>query len=231
VIREVDPARLRFYASLTAIAAGIAILLYVASRHLGGSPGGETAVLPDPPATLTRGRAEDCAPDWRFIDNVDQRYTVCLPLNLLYYDGVNIVPLEEMQPENWFNLFNHDFVLVNHAWFEHWPAGNMHPAFAPISLRIDVVPPGVGFDGCDLRGQPVGEDGIAICTDRLDMDLDQAVFRPEGKTHRFRALVPTLPGRAVNEVFSLYLSINSLSADWPTQEPFLRQILASLRPY
>jgi hypothetical protein len=46
-----------------------------------------------------------------------------------------------------------------------------------------------------------------------------------------RALIPTQAGKSVNEVFSVYLSINSRAEDWELQEPLFREILANLKPY
>jgi hypothetical protein len=234
VPRELNLARLRYYLSLACIATGVLLVLYVGLRQLDAgetaTPSQPEAVVPPTLEPVVKAGPEDCPPDWRYLDNVDARYTVCLPLNLVGYDGSRTWLLEEAQPEDWFQLFSREFVLVNDAWLSGAVPAD-HPAIAPISLRIDVVPPTSGFDGCDLRAETPDADGAVACADRLHLVGDQVTFSAEGSVQRFRALIPTQRGKSVNEVFSLYLSINGYSANWELQEPLFRLILAGLRPY
>ena len=226
--RELDLTRLRFYVSLAFIAIGVGMLIYVVARRLDSD-------APTPPnlpvETLVKSRPEDCPPpDWRFIDNTEQRFTICLPLNLVFYDGAGILPLEQASDEDWSRIFR-EFVFVNDNGLALSSTDTDYAALAPISLRVDVVGPAVSFTGCDLRSQQPDPDGVVRCTDTFFIEEAQFVFAAEAPIHRFKALVPTLQGRSVNEVFSLHLSIVSLSEDWQLQEPLFRQLLATLKPY
>ena len=226
-----NPTRFRYYTSLSFIVIGVALVLYVAGRHVDlsfwNSDPEEPAQVIEP---LPKGRAEECPTEWRFIDNTEQRFTACLPLNLVYFDGAGTMQLEAAGPSDWERIYR-DFVLVNDAGLALGPPGIEHPALAPISLRVDVLPPATSSPGCDLRAQPIDGQASVSCSDTFFLDGAQLVFAPDGPIHRFRALIPTQRGRNVNEVFSLYLAITSLTADWPNQEPLFQQILANLKPY
>ena len=227
-----NPIRFRYYTSLSFIVIGVALVLYVASRH--ADLAFWSADAEEPPAQviepLPKGRAEECPPEWRFIDNVEQRFTICIPLNLVYFDGGGTMQLEAASPTDWARI-NRDFVLVNDAGLALGPPGIEHPALAPISLRVDVIPPATSSPGCDLRGQPVDGDTSVSCVDTFFLDGPQLRFATDGPIHRLRALIPTQRGRGVNDVFSIYLAVTSLSADWPNQQPLFALILASLTPY
>jgi len=230
VPRHVDLIRLRYYGSLGLIAIGVVMVLYVAVRQVGTSEDSEPGPVPTAEVIAKPG-PESCPPDWRYIDNALQRYTVCVPLNLISYDGANTVLLENATAEDWQRIFGQEFVLVNDAWLNPDAVADAFSSLRPISLRIDVVPPTVGFNGCDLRSQSPDGAGVVSCTDRLSMELDGAVFSEDGPAHLLRALIPTQAGKSVNEVFSVYLSINSRAEDWELQEPLFREILENLKPY
>lgn len=226
--RQYDLSRLRYPASLVAIAAGVALLILVAVADLDGSskPSPIQTIAP-----LVKGRPEECPPDWRFVDNTDQRYTVCLPLNLLAFDGRRTRPFEELQPSELRGLY-HSFVVVNDAWLFPPPEGaQLADVFAPISLKLDVVAPQTGFSGCNPRTQPADPRGSVSCADRLQIEGDQAILAPDGAINRRRVLIPTLEGKGVNEAFSLYLTIESVTEYWPGQERLFGLIGDSLRPY
>jgi len=233
VPHRMNPIRFRYYTSLSFIVIGVALVLYVAQRHVdltfwSSDPEPVQAIEP-----LPKGRAEECPTDWRFIDNTEQRFTICLPLNLVYFDGAGTQQLESASDADWARIFR-DFVMVNDAGLALGPPGNEHAALAPISLRVDVVPPGTSSPGCDFSGfQAFPEDGIesVSCSDTFFLNGPQLVFAPDGPIHRFRALIPTQRGRSANEVFSLYLAITSLTADWPRQQPLFQELFDTLRPY
>ena len=225
-----NPIRFRYYTSLSFIVIGLAMALYVVSRNVDlafwqSDP--EPAQVIEP---LTKGTAEDCTIDWRFIDNTAQRFTICLPLNLVYFDGNRTMQLEAATPADWTRIFS-DFVMVNDAGLALGPPGLEHPALAPISLRVDVVSPSAPLNGCELRGTPANGDTTVTCIDRFFLSGPQPTFAPDGAIQRYRALIPTQRGRTVNDVFSLYLAITSLAADRQVQEPLFQQILTTLKPY
>jgi hypothetical protein len=228
VLSEVDLARLRYYGSLTCIAIGLAILIYLGGRHIGdwvSFGGSDSTSIP-----LNKARPEDCPAGWRYLDNLEQRYTVCLPANLAYFDGAGMVSLDAASEADWTRAFS-DFVFVNEAGWGLTPSDSPDPAVRPISLRVDVVPPGIAVNGCDLRSQEAASESIVSCEDDFFLTEEGPVFVPGGPIHRIHALVPTQADKSVNEVFSLYLSITSLREDWPLQQQLFRSILDSLQPY
>jgi hypothetical protein len=224
-----DLTRLRYYASLGLIAAGVVMILFVAVGQIGSEDDSPPPVPAAEP--LAKAGPESCPPDWRYLDNTLQRYTVCVPLNLISYDGTNTTLLENATADDWQRLFTNDFVLVNDAWLNPDLATDAFSSLRPIGLRIDVVPPTAGFDGCDLRDQTPGNAGVVSCTDRLSLEPEGVTYIEDGPAHTFKALIPTQAGKSVNEVFSLYLSIHSRAEDWELQEPLFREIMAHLKPY
>ncbi|MPZ48445.1 MAG: hypothetical protein GEU75_03885 [Dehalococcoidia bacterium] len=225
--RNIDLNRLRYYASFALIGIGVAMLVYVGLRQLdSGTEAGQTI----PEDALIKGLPQDCPPDWRYIDNVDQRYTICLPLNLVFYDGNGILPLEYATEDDWARI-NANFVMVNDAGLALSPVEVQHAAIAPISLSVEVLGPAISFEGCDPRAETPDADGVVVCSDTFRFEEEQSVFEPDAPIHRFKALIPTQKGESVNEVFSLHLSIVSLSQDWQLQEPLFRELLPTLRPY
>lgn len=213
--RRINLAAVTYLLSMASIATGVGMLLFVllvGIDEADAPPGGSR------PEAVTAA----CPEELRRFDNRELRYTVCLPPNLLYYDGANAVRLDQLAEADWPRAYR-NFILVNEAWLGG-------PSASVLQLQIEVVPPDATFDGCDLRGGS-GAGGVMACADAFVMGQDGPVFVADGPLHRFRALVSTQPGKPVNEVWSLYLSIASLTAEWPAQQPLFQAILESLKPY
>jgi hypothetical protein len=230
VPRQYDLGRLRYPLSFAAIAAGIAILVLVALTDIGESDHSKAAPV-STIAPLVKGRPEECPPDWRFVDNTELRFTVCLPRNLLAFDGRRTIPFEQLLDLERSALF-HNFVVVNPTWlFPPADDGTLPDVVAPISLNIDVIPPQTGFSGCNPGTQPPNPNGVVFCVDRLADGIDGPSVSPDGALTRYRVLMPTLKGKGVNDAFSLYLTTESLTSYWPAQQPLFRLIVDNLKPY
>jgi hypothetical protein len=180
---------------------------------------------PGPP--LVKGTAADCHLNWRFIDNAQQRWTVCLPTNLLYLDGPNVLPFELAAPDDWSRI-TRDFAVANEAWFlGHAPQVPAVDVLEPYRLSIDVIAPGATLEGCDPRNNPPGARGAVICSERYA----RVPADGEGDLLRFRALVPTHAELGAASVFSLNLTVTGYSVNWPLQERLFLGIVESLKPY
>jgi hypothetical protein len=171
-------ATLRLPLSLASIAIGLLMLVWVGVRQIDNvsfsSGNGDVAIAP-----LTKGSPQDCLPDWRFVDNPAQRFTLCVPLNMVAFDSSGIVLLEQAAPEQLSRLYG-DFILANNAWLApELPFDPAHPALPPVHLRIEVVPPTRNFDGCKLRDARPDADGIVTCEDRYFMDGMRPFFVPD----------------------------------------------------
>ncbi|HLF79028.1 MAG TPA: hypothetical protein VJB57_16225 [Dehalococcoidia bacterium] len=251
---RLDLTSLRYIASFASIAVGVGLLLFVAldnnskpeaamvisptpmsapdvpAATIGQSPTPQPVLPPSGPP-LIKGTEADCFAGWRFIDNPQQRWTMCLPRNLLYFDGRDVLPFENAGPQDSQRIYR-EFAVVNEPWYLAQPAQQTSDVLAPMSLRVDVIGPTTNLDGCPLRQQSPDPTGVVTCKDRLEFSAaGQPAFQTGGSYQRYRALVPTQTGKTVNEVFSLQLTIYSYSANASLQEQLFGHILESLKPY
>ena len=252
-VPRLDLTSLRYIASFASIAVGVGLLLYVALDNDSKPEAAAVAlasstrapdVAPAPIATetpqpivvpagppLVKGSEADCFAGWRFVDNGQQRWTMCLPRNLLYFDGRDVLPFENVTPQDSQRIYR-EFAAVNEPWYLASAAPTTTDVFAPMSLRVDVVGPTMALDGCPLRQQTPNAAGAVVCRDRLQFAATGGpVFTPDGSYQRYRSLVPTQTGKSVNEVFSLQLTIYNYSANAALQDQLFGLILESLKPY
>jgi hypothetical protein len=253
MVPRLDLTSLRYVASFASIAIGVVLLLFVAldndsdpeaataitstqttapdvSASASATPA-PTAALPPAGPPLVKGTEADCFATWRFIDNPQQRWTMCLPRNLLYFDGRNVLPFESATPQDNQRIYR-EFAVVNEPWYLDQDTPTTSDVQAPLSLRVDIIGPTANLDGCPLRQQTPSSTGVVSCKERLQFSAaGQPVFVPDGSYQRYRALVPTQTGKTVNEVFSLQLTIYSDNANASLQEALFGHILESLKPY
>ncbi len=251
---RLDLVSLRYLASAASILVGVALLLYIALHGGGKHP--EAAAVVEPTATtqaaaaleaipiptvqptlqpaapaLVKGTEADCFRGWRFVDNPQQRWTVCLPINLLYFNGKDVAPFENLQPVDLPAVYR-DFNAVNEAWYLAQAGSATVDALAPISLKIEVIAPTTALDGCPIRQQPPGPNGTVTCTDRLNFGpTGQPQYTSDGSYQRFRALTPTQPDKKTTDAFSLALTVYSYSSNSALQQRLFGLILDSLKPY
>jgi hypothetical protein len=252
-VPRLDLTSLRYIASFAAIALGVVLLLYVALNDDSkpdadalalATPTGAPDVAPTPVLSptpvpviapsgppLVKGTEADCFSTWRFIDNPTQRWTLCLPRNLLFFDGRDVLPFENATAQDTPRI-NREFAAVNEPWFLATSGEASLDVLAPMSLKVEVVAPTANLDGCALRQQTASVSGIVSCRDRLQFSSSGGlVFAADGFYQRFRALVPTQSGKTVNEVFSLQLTIFSYANNSALQQQLFDWILESLKPY
>jgi hypothetical protein len=256
-VPRLDSTSLRYLASVASIAIGVILFIYVVLHDekkpearvveptQAAQPGvtssdAPISVLPSPVSqpplpeaapALVKGTEDDCSRGWRFIDNPQQRWTVCLPLNLLYFDGRDVLPFENATPQDTQRIFG-DFAAVNEPWYLGSTAASTVDVLAPMSLKIEVVAPTTALDGCPIRQQTPSDGGTVTCTDRLEfLPSGQPQFTSDGSYQRFRALTPTQPSKPTTEAFSLALTIYSYGSNSTLQQRLFGLILESLKPY
>jgi hypothetical protein len=206
--------------SLLCVSAGV-FLLYITWFDGGESSEPEAVSQPEPTPVV-----EVCPSGWRDFDHTAMRFKVCLPANLVFSTGGGTQALTDVDQQD--PRFINDFHVVNLAWLNPWPEViPQDPALPP--LRIAIRPPAadLGVEGCPLRAQPVDADGTQSCSDLFFILNGEAVPHPAGDFHRFRALLPA-EGQAAGPLF---FQADSMTAGWTIQEPLVRQVLDSIRPY
>lgn len=218
----------RVILSFASILVGVSLLGFVFS---GGLDSSTTAPRPSasvPP--LVKGTPADCPPFWRFLDNPQARFTVCAPVNLVYYDNARAVDLN-LVGAVWPAQFA-EFQLANQEWLAATTAASENAALEPLQIKIEVVPAKTQTAPCAPEKQLPGPGGLVACSDAYRRGTGgELIFDPGGDINVLSALLPTLPGKTVAESFSFHVSIASYRAFWLQQESMFRLIISTLRPY
>jgi hypothetical protein len=186
------------------------------------------------------GRPEDCPEGWQFFDNPLLKYTICLPPGWGFHEGTTPDRITSLSPG-----FLRQVTAFSQEWFPHpqvtpgarIPADVAARLNTAIRIRIDLAPPGVGFDGCQ-PGTPrqIGGLPALYCEDAYTLsDEGIATHTPSGNAHVIRVLLPVanVPPLANEntEGYRLHLKVVSLNGLYVQQSGLIWQLIDSLRLY